>query len=241
MKDTDVFPFVTTRHGLAYFIKGKNTSYPIPYWQKENNHWIAYEARPILSQVSPLSIMKKGDMDEYSKLKSIYIPKESRARQGVNTCGANTIFFFGNYQDIDEKLCMLNNKTILPKKFIYPLLVSHNFKLKTIKATKWVLLPYNKQGKPLDQYQMLQEDMLYSYLTKFKRILENRKGVILNSYIKKDLWWAMLGVGKYNFTPYKVVWEAYGRKKFSPIISCGRWQVNQSLQAYIPLSLFKRG
>ena len=34
--------------------------------------------------------------------------------------------------------------------------------------------------------------------------------------------------------PYKVVWEAYGKKEFNPIIFEGMWQANQSLQAFIP-------
>ncbi len=48
------------------------------------------------------------------------------------------------------------------------------------------------------------------------------------------MWWALLGVGPYNFAPYKIVWEAYGRKKFSPQIFEGQWQANQALQAFIP-------
>lgn len=45
----------------------------------------------------------------------------------------------------------------------------------------------------------------------------------------------MLGVGPYSFYPYKVIWEAYGRASFRPIIIPGHWQANQSLQAFIPL------
>lgn len=44
----------------------------------------------------------------------------------------------------------------------------------------------------------------------------------------------MLGVGNYNFFPYKIVWEAYGRTVFKPQVFEGSWQANQSLQAYIP-------
>jgi thiamine pyrophosphate-dependent acetolactate synthase large subunit-like protein len=41
-------------------------------------------------------------------------------------------------------------------------------------------------------------------------------------------------VGKYSFSEYKIVWEAYGKKVFKPRIFDGIWQVNQSLQAFIP-------
>jgi hypothetical protein len=43
-----------------------------------------------------------------------------------------------------------------------------------------------------------------------------------------------MGVGLYNFTKYKIVWEAYGKKTFSPRLFNGYWQANQSLQAFIP-------
>jgi hypothetical protein len=58
---------------------------------------------------------------------------------------------------------------------------------------------------------------------------------MLNAMLKRGHWWAMLGVGEYNFFPYKVVWEAYGKSSFNPTIFKGRWQANQSLQAFIPL------
>lgn len=45
----------------------------------------------------------------------------------------------------------------------------------------------------------------------------------------------MLGVGEYNFFPYKIVWEAYGKTTFNPKIFEGHWQANQSLQAFIPV------
>ncbi|MCO5280168.1 MAG: hypothetical protein M9931_03810 [Chitinophagales bacterium] len=59
--------------------------------------------------------------------------------------------------------------------------------------------------------------------------------MMLNAMLKRGHWWAMLGVGEYNFFPYKVVWEAYGKTTFNPTIFEGYWQANQSLQAFIPV------
>lgn len=75
---------------------------------------------------------------------------------------------------------------------------------------------------------------LKNYLDIVALRLQNRKGTLINSWIKKELWWTLLGVGPYNFAPYKIVWEAYGRNQFSPMIFDGHWQANQSLQAFIP-------
>ena len=79
-----------------------------------------------------------------------------------------------------------------------------------------------------------QPEPFVCYLQKHREKLENRKGVLINALIKRGLWWALLGVGKYCFSNYKIVWEAYGKKTFKAIIFDGNWQVNQSLQAFIP-------
>lgn len=76
---------------------------------------------------------------------------------------------------------------------------------------------------------------LKNYLEENKEALQNRKGVMLNAMMKRGHWWAMLGVGAYNFFPHKIVWEAYGKTSFNPTILEGHWQANQSLLAFIPV------
>jgi len=44
----------------------------------------------------------------------------------------------------------------------------------------------------------------------------------------------MMGVGPYSFAPWKVIWEAYGKKEFRPIKISGEWQGNQAMHAFIP-------
>ncbi len=90
-------------------------------------------------------------------------------------------------------------------------------------------------GKILSQAQLDAEPNLKAYLNKFKKRLQQRRGKLIQTQIKKGLWWSMLGVGKYNFMSYKIVWEAYGRKSFKPQLVKDTWQVNQSLQASIPV------
>lgn len=83
---------------------------------------------------------------------------------------------------------------------------------------------------------MLREnDALWKYLITNKDNLQNRKGSLINVWIKKGLWWSLLGVGEYNFSPHKIVWEAYGKKTFEPKIFSSEWQANQSLQAFMPV------
>ena len=61
-----------------------------------------------------------------------------------------------------------------------------------------------------------------------------RKGTLINAHIGRGSWWALLGVGPYSFAPWKVAWEALGRKRFTPTVLEGRWQGNQALHAFCP-------
>ena len=237
----DVFGGVATRYGISHFIRDKKTIFPIPYFRNENGSWVEYIASPVFHETDPLSIISKED-NEFKTIKQIVLKKESSPRQGVNTCGANDVYFFDKYSEINGELVCVSNKSkeniILPKKFVFPLITSKEFKANTITPSKWVLLPYNVNGKPLEWKQIQEYPELQLYLEENKKILKGRKGVMLNAILSRGHWWAMLGVGEYNFFPYKVVWEAYGKSSFNPKIFEGKWQANQSLQAFIPVKTY---
>jgi len=228
-----VFENVVTRYGLVHFVRNKQTIYPISYHRKENEKWRVFFARPLLYPLAPLSITDTEEGNPLENLSLLKIFKKNIPRQGVNTCGANDIFFFKKCEDFDDDTYLLNNEFSLPKKFIFPLITAKNFQGKPA-IKKWVLLPYKKNGKPLDWLEIEKYPLLSAYLLKHKSLLENRKGVMLHAMMRKDCWWAMLGVGIYNSAPYKVVWEAYGKTTFEPQIFEGHWQANQSLQCFVP-------
>lgn len=231
---SDVFNGISTRYGLVHFKRDLKCSFPIPYKRYENKNWRDFSAKPLLHPTDPLSILKANASDPLENFRPIVISKESMPRQGVNTCGANKIFFFKDYKQLDNSMCLLNGEIKLPSKYVYPLLVSKNFREDCLKAEKWVLLPYTDDGRPLTPRQVEMEPALWKYLSMHEQFLKSRRGVLIGAWIKKGYWWALLGVGPYSFMPYKVVWEAYGKAQFQPIIVQGNWQANQSLQAFIP-------
>ena len=231
-----VFDKVLTRYGLVKFQRDKKTNFPVNYYSNEDNKWEKRRAKPLINNDDPLSVFAAGDDKFFNEFKPIEIKKESVPRQGVNTGGANDIFFFDVCEELNDDTVLLNDKTILPARFIYPLLTKENFRAeKKLVPKKWVLLPYSDNGKPLTEKEVNAHPSLENYLLSVKSKLEQRKGKLIQTQIKKGIWWTMFGVGKYNFVPYKIVWEAYGRKTFKPLLVSGRWQVNQSLQAYIPV------
>jgi len=232
----DIFNGVATRYGLIHVLRDQKQEFPIKYSQYVDNRWKNMFAQPIFSINDPLSISRKKTNALFDT-KMIRIERYSQPRQGINTGGANDIFFFDSYLEVDNALCRVKNKkmeVILPKKYIFPLITSKNFKEENPIPQKWVLLLHDKNGKPLDKNILHDDPFLWEYLISNQDILKNRKGVLINTWIKKDKWWALLGVGEYNFFSHKIVWEAYGKNTFTPKIFSEAWQANQSLQAFIP-------
>ncbi|MBI2968961.1 MAG: SAM-dependent DNA methyltransferase [Bacteroidetes bacterium] len=235
--DNFIFDDILTRYGLVHFKSNKKQKFPIPYLRWENNNWKKYHARPLMNETDPLSILKDSEYNPLKNFNPIVIGKKSMPRQGINTCGANETFFFDYYETMDEYHCCLtpSRTVILPEKYVYPLLTAKNFKEDNPVPGKWVVLPYNTNGRPLTVSQLVKEEKLMAFLMMHKNHLLTRKGIMINTWIKRDIWWALFGVGEYNFYPYKIVWESYGKKEFIPKIFPGYWQANQSLQAYIPV------
>lgn len=239
--DHSLFAGVKTRYGLAHFTRNQRSTFPIPYFQLIEGCWEENIAKPMFQNNDPLSVFSK--LDTTSKpFSTIVLPRKSTPRQGINTGGANDLFFFDHRTRVDSDHCLLSNKhhteVLLPKDFVYPLISTSNFSGDQ-QASKWVLLPYNQSGKPLNWEQIKRYPVLSNYLLKHKDRLKNRKGVMLNSLISRGYWWALLGVGEYNFYPYKIVWEAYGKSTFNPTLFQQDWQANQALQAYIPMKTKK--
>ena len=133
------------------------------------------------------------------------LPPTQIPRQGVNTCGANSVFIFAD------------KPSHLPEPFLYPLATKEIWRQDASIPRKWILLPYHPQtGKPLTQHQIEGHAPLKEYLHNAEEILRSRKGTLLRSAIDRGYWWALLGVGPYAFAPFKVIWEAYGKSRFKP-------------------------
>lgn len=223
---TKVFENINTSYCCAKFQTGKQQSFPVKYFKEIDDNWIEHKAVPLKNNADPWRVAKnKHDLDIGNSIK-IRLHANQKPRQGVNTCGVNDVFIF------DHK------PKYLPDVFLYPLATKDLWNNDS-SPCKWILLPYNTQtGKPLTWDEINQYNNLSEYLDKNQNLLKNRKGVFIESYIKKGIWWSLLGVGHYSFSPFKVIWESYGRDYFKPIILSNinnqSWQGNQSMHSYIP-------
>jgi len=241
-KNLAIFEHVHTRYGLVEFQRDRQQEFPIKYFIQQKSEWQEYQARPLFQRNESLTILKSAE--EYIELQNcekIKISKDSKPRQGANSCGASDVFIFSALEVIDRELVRVANKIVgeitLPQKFLFPLITKQNFQQAQPIPDKYILLPYDRErGKPLLATELIQYPELWQYLQCYQEILQNRRGTLIQSSIRKGFWYALLGVGKYTFTAYKVVWQAYGQKNFAAKLFDGNWQGNQAIHAYIPVN-----
>ena len=224
---TKVFDGVGTSYCCARFRVDTQQNFPVSYFRESDGKWVEHKAFPLKNLADPWRVVRKfGELNTGAALE-VKLSPEQKPRQGVNTCGANRIFIF-------------NQKPVhLPEQFLYPLATKELWRQGAVSPHKWILLPYHQQtGKPLIRCQIEQYPALRDYLQNVQDVLQARKGTLLRTALKRGNWWALLGVGPYAFAPFKVIWEAYGKDQFEPIVLSGvdgqMWQGNQAMHAFIP-------
>ena len=223
---TKVFESVGTSYCAAWIQMGEKATFPIPYIRETKTGTIASVASPLHKSDDPWRVYSPHDNPAPTHL-NLTLPAYQKPRQGVNTCGANEVFIFHT------------KPSHLPEQYLYPLATKEIWCDPASPPAKWILLPYDPEtGRPLSLAQFKRHPSLIAHLEKHRDGLERRKGVLIRSAIEKGFWWSLLGVGRYSFAPYKIMWEAYGQKEFRPIIlhphADQQWQANQSMHAFIP-------
>jgi len=225
--ETKVFNGIGTSYCCARFKVDQMQKFPVRYFRESGEAWMEYRAIPLNTPSDQWRVLASDESDAFDDKIDIALRPEQKPRQGVNTCGANKVFIF------DEK------PDHLPDKFIFPLATKDIWKHGGMVPRRWILLPYKiDSGKPLTWPEIEQNEELCRHLMGEKETLQGRNGTLIRSSISKGIWWSLLGVGPYSFAPYKVIWEAYGKRDFKPVVlhNCAGqvWQANQAMQAFIP-------
>ncbi len=237
LTNTGAFSEVSTRYGLLRIRRDRPQAFPVNVHGWDGISWNTSKGEPVHDKSAPLSVTDESSNGPFRIPERIHIGQSATPRQGINTCGANSVFFFDSCEERPAGLCAVvrdGEEVLLPRSFVHPLLCKENFRNEDHRPRKWALLPYNRSGRPLEWTEIDQLPELKGYLLANADALRSRKGTMLSAWMKRGYWWALLGVGPYCFAPFKVVWEAYGRSNYIPLLFNGAWQVNQSLQAYMP-------
>lgn len=232
----DIRPFKNAYNMTAILIleKGSKTEYPIPYtkfYKIENiNNKLTLEnlstyfkkiqlyAEPITKDTSPWLTTSKSLL----KLKRLIGPSPYEAYLGLNTGGANGIYWI-NILKANNNVILIENRPEEGKKniekityeiekdLVYPLIKSRNLKKwETVGEYNYTIIvqdPQTRQG-----YEDLKKNFpkTYEYLKKFETILRDRP--IFKKYFNNVPFYTMFNIGTYTFSPYKVVWNRMGNK-----------------------------
>ena len=238
--DNNVFQKISTRNGLAVLQKSQQQIFPINCIRvAKNMETEDFWAGPI--QDTNMWIQSKNREDFTGRFSRVKISQHQQPRQGMNSCGLNKVFIFEREYDkgnrLDDNGTLTNGygeKVTIETDFIFPLLNAASFGGKKPKTQKFILCPYRQNGKELTWDEINRYPLMATYLHRFRKDILNRKGVLIRNKMKNGMYWSMLGVGPYSFSPWKVAWEAMGRRDFRATVVSGRWQGNQSLHAFIP-------
>ncbi len=192
--------FAHTSRSCFYLVgtKGGRTEYPLAYEKEEG--LVFLENREGLLIEEEIGSTAGSDYP---------------VRQGINTLGANGVFFFDDKPRLEEEL-------------LFPLLRSGDVGENRADPSRWVLLPYTGEGRLLSEVELERGyPRAWAYLGKNKKVLLARK-----SRFARKCWYALFGIGPYTFAPYKVVWRAMGAKRLEAAVITDAIP-NQAMHGYI--------
>lgn len=233
-----VFKNTTTRNGFVILKKGCEQKNPIPLYKMQSDGEI--EKLNCFPSTDGGAWMRK-EINTNLKLPKIKVGRDQIPRQGINTCGLNKVFILER-QVCDEvpksKVEVFVNgygeKVRLSTQNVFPLIDSQSLGGKNQGKRKHILCLHGKSGKPLNDSDIQPMVGVAKYLQKYKAEMSSRKGVLIQSHVNRGKYWALLGVGSYCFSRYKVVWASFGKKKFKALVFDGTLQGNQAMHAFIP-------
>ncbi len=242
---SELKPFEGANNRVALFIcsKGEATRYPVPYtlWRRRDGisidpsysleevigltDRVKLEAKPVDDYTSPWITTKSSFFDLLERMGG---KTEYRAREGVNTGGANGVYWIeivdGDDRLLVENLDHIGRKKIqkyrdrVEKDLVYPLLRGRNISRWRSSYSCYIIIPCDPDEPKLrfaSAEMSLRFPRTYSYLSHFKDILLSRK----SSSIPKNPFYSLFGLGPYTFSPYKVVWRALYKEIAAVVVS----------------------
>jgi hypothetical protein len=227
-----VFEGISTRYGAALFDRLGSQVWPVETEVRHNGIWTrSYSAAG--DDRSGAWRRRETPEADGSGVPAIAIKPSQKPRQGVNTCGANNVFIFercgARFRNGWGEECELEEE------LLFPLMNAGNFGRPLTTPFRWILTPHDTcTGRPLAWSAIAKFGGVAGYLSRHREMLSSRKGTLIRTHIGRGFWWSLLGVGPYAFAPWKVAWEALGKKSFRPAVLDGRWQGNQALHAFCP-------
>ena len=223
------FPGASNWTAVVTLEKGEPTVYPVPYYEWSNpSRKEAFEARPINAarEGAPWMILPKAFRTDPTRLVG---PSDYTARLGVNTGGANGVYWL-EVLDADESGVRIRNlpgrgKQVVPQvkctiepDLVYPLVRWADVRRGAAEPSVCILLaqdPNTRTGIPEDRMRR-EYPKTFAYLSRFKRLLVKRAAY--RRYQSAAPFYSMYNVGPDSIAARKVIWRRMDRRINAAIV-----------------------
>lgn len=168
------------------------------------------------------SVWLTADGKELESMNKILGKNDYKARTGVFTGGANAVYWLNINRKDGDKIEISNNverakrkvekvtKLIEPD-YVFPMLKGSNVQKWNVTYDTYLLCPHTAETKMWPVAQTVLEKEVpetFNYLKYFKKDLNGRKGFAgWEKDIQQQEFQAILRVGEYTFSKYKVIWK----------------------------------
>jgi len=237
------FEGASNRTAVMVLEKGKPTSYPIPYtvWRKKGRKRFTYDSTleevtnatvrlnffaELVNSSDPTSPWLTARPKALKAVRKVLGKSDYKAHEGVNTGGANAVFWVDIVYTRPDGLVVVRNITEGAKvkvdevtepiepDLLYPLLRGRDVQRWQAEPSALIIVPQDptdaKHGYP-EKKLMANYPRCYGYLAKFHKVLENRPAY--KKYLQPfgEPWYSLYDVKNYTFAPWKVVWTRLAR------------------------------
>jgi hypothetical protein len=271
MVDLQPFEGASNRTAILVLEKGRPTKYPIPYtlWRKkkgahfspfstldevteatERLHFVAEPVNPS----DPTSPWLSADRKALAAIRKVLGKSDYEAHEGVNTGGANAIYWMEVLRQLPDGKVLVRNLTEGAKRkveevtvsvepdLLYPLLRGRDVRRWQAEPSVWMIVPQDP-GDPTRAYpeQQLQKDYpkTYGYLKRFEKALRNRSGYQQILSKREKEFYGVMDIGTYTFAPWKVVWLGFGATEMQAavvgLVDGKPVMTNQAMHPFVPL------
>lgn len=244
--DFQPFEGAVNRTAIITWRKGSPTGYPMKQyvlWQKKPrarirpdmtlaevkavSRLLKYHAKPVDAK-DPTSSWITARPKALDALKKVLGKSDYQAREGVNTGGANAIYWLKGVEDAGKDphtgaeliravnlaegaksgVAQLREPVILEKELVYPLLRGRDVQRWHAKPMAWILMVQDlKTRRGIDVSTMQKQyPHAWSYLKSFETELRQRAAFKRYFDVKADPFYSMFNAGEYTLAPNRVIW-----------------------------------
>ena len=249
MVSLNPFEGASNRTAVMVLEKGKPTRYPVAYtlWRKTKGARFTYDstldeveaatkrlhfkAEPV-DPNDPTSPWLTARPKALKAVRKVLGKSDYKAHEGVNTGGANAVYWVDIYKRPDGLVVVRNitegakvkvgevTEPIKPD-LLYPLLRGRDVQRWNAQPSAWILMVQDPEERQGYDEEWLQKNYpsTYDYLERFEEVLRER-AAFKRYFTRKDKngrivetgpFYSMFDVGTYTFAPWKVVWTRLAR------------------------------